>query len=291
MAGNLKLGEIEKTLVSKKEKPTKPFPRIRLPWVITLSYLLFNLLLPTTALILKSLTLGWSEFWRIATSPESLSAYNVTFVTSLAAGIISGIMGSIVAWVMVRYRFFGRKFIDACIDLPFALPTSVAGLVLATVYSDKGWIGQFFTPFGIKIAFTRLGVFVAMLFISLPFVVRTLQPVLQELEPEVEEAAYTLGANQWQTFWRVIFPPLIPPILTGIALGFSRAVGEYGSVVIIASNIPFQDLIAPVLVFQRLEQYDYAGATVIGTVLMLVSLLMLVVINILQQWGQRYQVK
>ena len=291
MAGNLKLGEIEKTLVSKKEKSTKPFPRIRLPWVITLSYLLFNLLLPTTALILKSLTLGWSEFWRIATSPESLSAYNVTFVTSLAAGIISGIMGSIVAWVMVRYRFFGRKFIDACIDLPFALPTSVAGLVLATVYSDKGWIGQFFTPFGIKIAFTRLGVFVAMLFISLPFVVRTLQPVLQELEPEVEEAAYTLGANQWQTFWRVIFPPLIPPILTGIALGFSRAVGEYGSVVIIASNIPFQDLIAPVLVFQRLEQYDYAGATVIGTVLMLVSLLMLVVINILQQWGQRYQVK
>ena len=291
MAGNVKLGKIEKTLVSKKEKPAKPFPRIRLPWVITLSYLLFNLLLPTTALILKSLTLGWSEFWRIATSPESLSAYNVTFVTSLAAGIISGIMGSIVAWVMVRYRFFGRKFIDACIDLPFALPTSVAGLVLATVYSDKGWIGQFFTPFGIKIAFTRLGVFVAMLFISLPFVVRTLQPVLQELEPEVEEAAYTLGANQWQTFWRVIFPPLIPPILTGIALGFSRAVGEYGSVVIIASNIPFQDLIAPVLVFQRLEQYDYAGATVIGTVLMLVSLLMLVVINILQQWGQRYQVK
>jgi len=291
MAGNLKLREIEKTLVSKKEKSTKTFPRIRLPWVITLSYLLFNLLLPTTALILKSLTLGWSEFWRIATSPESLSAYNVTFVTSLAAGIISGIMGSIVAWVMVRYRFFGRKFIDACIDLPFALPTSVAGLVLATVYSDKGWIGQFFTPFGIKIAFTRLGVFVAMLFISLPFVVRTLQPVLQELEPEVEEAAYTLGANQWQTFWRVIFPPLIPPILTGIALGFSRAVGEYGSVVIIASNIPFQDLIAPVLVFQRLEQYDYAGATVIGTVLMLVSLLMLVVINILQQWGQRYQVK
>ncbi len=291
MAGNLKLGEIEKTLVSKKEKSTKPFPRIRLPWVITLSYLLFNLLLPTAALVLKSLTLGWSEFWRIATSPESLSAYNVTFVTSLAAGIISGIMGSIVAWVMVRYRFFGRKFIDACIDLPFALPTSVAGLVLATVYSDKGWIGQFFTPFGIKIAFTRLGVFVAMLFISLPFVVRTLQPVLQELEPEVEEAAYTLGANQWQTFWRVIFPPLIPPILTGIALGFSRAVGEYGSVVIIASNIPFQDLIAPVLVFQRLEQYDYAGATVIGTVLMLVSLLMLVVINILQQWGQRYQVK
>jgi len=291
MAGNVKLREIEKTLVSKKEKSTKTFPLIRLPWVITLSYLLFNLLLPTTALILKSLTLGWSEFWRIATSPESLSAYNVTFVTSLAAGIISGIMGSIVAWVMVRYRFFGRKFIDACIDLPFALPTSVAGLVLATVYSDKGWIGQFFTPFGIKIAFTRLGVFVAMLFISLPFVVRTLQPVLQELEPEVEEAAYTLGANQWQTFWRVIFPPLIPPILTGIALGCSRAVGEYGSVVIIASNIPFQDLIAPVLVFQRLEQYDYAGATVIGTVLMLVSLLMLVVINILQQWGQRYQVK
>jgi sulfate transport system permease protein len=292
MAGNLKVQEVRGSIpVQVTEPEPRKYPSISLPWVVTISYLFLLLVLPTSALITKSLTIGWSEFWRIATSPEALSAYNVTFLTSLAAGAINGIMGTLVAWVLVRYQFPFKKFLDACIDLPFALPTSVAGLVLATVYSEQGWLGRFFVPFGIKIAFTRLGVFVAMLFISLPFIVRTLQPVLQEIEQDVEEAAWVLGASQWQTFWRVIFPPLIPPILTGIALGFSRAVGEYGSVVIVASNIPFQDLIAPVLVFQRLEQYDYAGATVIGTVLMLVSLLMLLVINFLQQWGQRYQIK
>jgi sulfate transport system permease protein len=224
----------------------------------------------------------------VATGSIALSAYNVTFVTALAAGSINGVMGTIVAWVLVRYQFPGKKIIDAAVDLPFALPTSVAGLVLATVYSEKGWIGQLFVPFGIKIAFTRWGVFVAMLFISLPFVVRTLQPVLQELEDEAEEAAWSLGATEFQTFWRVIFPPLIPPILTGIALGFARAVGEFGSVVLVASNIPYQDLIAPVLVFQRLEEYDYTGATVIGAVLLMVSLVLLLVINLLQQWGRRY---
>lgn len=262
--------------------------KISLPWTVTFSYLFLILLLPTTALITKSISLGFSEFWRIAISPVSLSAYKVTFVTALLAGAINGVMGTLVAWVLVRYPFPGKKIVDAAIDLPFALPTSVAGLVLATVYSDKGWIGQLFAPFGIKIAFTRLGVFVAMLFISLPFIVRTLQPVLQEMEKEVEEAAWCLGASQWQTFYRVIFPPLLPPILTGIALGFSRAVGEYGSVVIVSSNIPFRDLIAPVLVFQRLEQYDYTGATVIGTMLLLVSLVLLLAINLLQQWGRRY---
>jgi sulfate/thiosulfate transport system permease protein len=262
--------------------------RISLPWTVTISYLFLILLLPTTALITKSISLGFSEFWRVATSPVALSAYNVTFVTALLAGAINGVMGSTIAWVLVRYQFPGKKLVDAAIDLPFALPTSVAGLVLATVYSDKGWIGQFFAPFGIKIAFTRLGVFVAMLFISLPFIVRTLQPVLQEMEKEVEEAAWCLGASRWQTFSRVIFPPFIPPILTGVALGFSRAVGEYGSVVIVSSSIPFRDLIAPVLVFQRLEQYDYTGATVIGTVLLFVSLVLLLAINLLQQWGRRY---
>jgi sulfate transport system permease protein len=252
--------------------------------------LLFLLILPIAALTTKSLSLGWGRFWEIATSDIALSAYDVTFVTALAAGAINGLLGTIVAWVLVRYQFPGKKIVDAAVDLPFALPTSVAGLVLATVYSDNGWIGQLFAPFGIRIAFTRLGVFVAMLFISLPFVVRTLQPVLQEMEEEAEEAAWSLGATEWQTFWRVIFPPLLPPILTGIALGFSRAVGEYGSVVIVASNIPFQDLIAPVLVFQYLEEYDYEGATVIGAVLLLVSLVLLLVINLLQQWGRRYAV-
>jgi sulfate/thiosulfate transport system permease protein len=278
-------------LLNRLKQSFGKMPKISLPWVVMLSYLVVMLLLPIAALITKSLTLGVGEFWRIATQPISLSAYEVTFITALAAGIINGFMGTLVAWVLVRYNFPGKKIIDAAVDLPFALPTSVAGLVLATVYSDSGWIGQLFAPFGIKIAFTRLGVFVAMLFISLPFVVRTLQPVLQEMEQEIEEAAWSLGASQWQTFRRVILPPLIPPILTGIALGFSRAVGEYGSVVIVASNIPFRDLIAPVLVFQRLEQYDYAGATVIGTVLLIVSLILLLVINFLQQWGRRYAVR
>ncbi|MCU0534310.1 MAG: sulfate ABC transporter permease subunit CysT [Hydrococcus sp. Prado102] len=278
-----------RSLEQKKQKSW--LASLSIPWLVTVVYLILILLLPVAALITKSLTLGPADFWRIATSPIALSAYNVTFVTSLAAGLINGLMGTLVAWVLVRYQFPGRKFIDAAVDLPFALPTSVAGLVLATVYSEKGWIGQLFAPFGIKIAFTRVGVFVAMLFISLPFVVRTLQPVLQEMEKEIEEAAWSLGASRSQTFLRVILPPLIPTILTGIALGFSRAVGEYGSVVIVASNIPFKDLIAPVLVFQRLEQYDYAGATVIGTVLLLVSLLALLIINLLQQWGRRYAVR
>ncbi|HAG80925.1 MAG TPA: sulfate ABC transporter permease subunit CysT [Cyanobacteria bacterium UBA12227] len=264
------------------------FAGISLPWTVTISYLILILLLPTMALLTKSLTLGPAEFWRIATSPIALSAYNVTFITSLLAALVNGVMGTLVAWVLVRHDFPGRKLVDAVVDLPFALPTSVAGLVLATVYSDKGWIGQLFAPFGIKIAFTRLGVFVAMVFISLPFIVRTLQPVLQEMEKEIEEAALSLGASQQQTFWRVLLPPLMPPILTGVALGFSRAVGEYGSVVIVSSSIPFKDLIAPVLIFQRLEQYDYAGATVIGAVLLIVSLVLLLLINGLQQWGRRY---
>jgi sulfate transport system permease protein len=272
-----------------KRKPQQAnSSRISLPWVVTIGYLSFILLLPLAALITKSLTIGTSEFWRIATDPVALSAYEVTFVTALAAGLLNGIMGTLIAWILVRYQFPGKKIIDAAIDIPFALPTSVAGVVLATIYSNNGWIGQLVAPMGIKIAFTRLGVFVAMLFISLPFIVRTLQPVLLELEPEIEQAAWSLGASDSQTFWRVILPPLIPPILTGMALGFSRAVGEYGSVVLVASGIPFKDLIAPVLVFQKLEQYDYTGATVVGTVLLLVSLILLLLINLLQQWSRRY---
>lgn len=267
---------------------TNFFSKISLPWTVTIGYLTIMLLVPMTALILKSSTLGFAKFWEIATSDVAISAYQVTFITALFAGFINGLMGTLLAWVLVRYTFPGRKIFDAMIDIPFALPTAVAGLVLATVYSPNGWIGRFFTPFGIKIAFSQLGVFVAMLFISLPFVVRTLQPVLQEMEKETEEAAWALGADDWDTFRLVILPPLIPPILTGVALGFSRAVGEYGSIVVIASNIPFQDLIAPVLVFQRLEEYDYVGATVIGTVLLLISLILLLVINFLQQWGRSY---
>jgi sulfate/thiosulfate transport system permease protein len=267
----------------------KRLPKNSLPWTVTISYLVLILLLPIAALITRSVSIGSDKFWEIATSSIALSAYNVSFITALAAAIINSVMGTLLAWVLVRYSFPGKKIVDAAVDLPFALPTSVAGLVLAMLYSEKGWIGQLFVPFGIKIAFTRLGVFVAMLFISLPFIVRTLQPVLQEMEPEIEEAARSLGASSWQTFRSVLLPPLIPAILTGIALGFSRSVGEYGSVVLISSSIPFQDLIAPVLIFQRLEQYDTTGATVIGAVLLLVSLVLLLLINGLQQWGRRYQ--
>jgi sulfate/thiosulfate transport system permease protein len=191
--------------------------------------------------------------------------------------------------VLVRYKFPGRQIINGIIDLPFALPTSVAGLTLATVYSPKGWIGGLLAPLGLQIAFTRWGVVVAMLFISLPFVVRTLQPVLEEMEKEIEEAAWSLGATPSQTFWRVILPPLIPAILTGVTLGFSRSVGEYGSIVMVAANRPFQDLIASVLIWQKLENYDLAGATVIGTVLLMISLVLLLSINWLQAWGQKYR--
>ncbi len=271
-------------------KPLNQFTQLSWPWRITLLYLTIMLFLPMAALLLKASTKNPIEFWQIATSSVALSAYEVTFVTALIAAALNGIFGTLVAWVLVRYDFPLKRIIDAAVDLPFALPTSVAGLTLATVYSQNGWVGSLFAPFGIKIAFTRLGVAVAMIFISLPFVVRTLQPVLQEMDQQIEEAAWSLGASDQQTFWRVILPPLMPAILTGVALGFSRAVGEYGSVVIVASNIPYKDLIAAVLIFQRLEQYDYAGATVIGTVLLGISLLILLAINLLQAWGRRYEI-
>jgi sulfate transport system permease protein len=268
-------------------------PVIKMPWTwrITWGYLTIMLFLPMAAMFLKASTEPPTRFWAIATSDLALATYNVTFVTSLLAALLNGIFGTLIAWVLVRYDFPLKRIIDATVDLPFALPTAVAGLTLATVYSNNGWIGSLLAPMGIKVSFTRLGVWVAMVFISLPFVVRTVQPVLQEMEIEIEEAAWSLGASQWQTFWKVILPPLLPSILTGVALGFSRAVGEYGSTVIIASNTPFQDLIAPVLIFQRLEQYDYSGATVIGVVLLAISLVLLLTINLLQSWARRYDNK
>ncbi|BAU11837.1 sulfate ABC transporter permease [Leptolyngbya sp. NIES-3755] len=257
-------------------------------WRIMLTYLTIMLFIPVIAMLLKASTVGFARFWQIATSPIALATYDITFTTSLVAALINGVFGTLIAWVLVRYDFPLKRFIDASVDLPFALPTAVAGLTLATVYSENGWIGSLLAPFGIKVAFTRLGVGIAMIFISLPFVIRTVQPVLAEMEKEIEEAAWSLGASEWQTFRYVILPPLLPAILTGVALGFSRAVGEYGSTVIIASNTPFRDLIAPVLIFQRLEQYDYAGATVIGVVLLGISLVMLLGLNLLQAWGRRY---
>ncbi|HBC42293.1 MAG TPA: sulfate ABC transporter permease subunit CysT [Pseudanabaena sp.] len=257
-------------------------------WVITFVYLAFLLILPIIAMIVKASQEPFEKFWATATTPIALSSYEVTFVTAFLAAAINGIFGTLIAWVIVRYNFWGKRFVEAVVDLPFALPTAVAGLTLATMYSNKGFIGAYFAPFGIKIAFSRIGVFIAMTFISLPFIVRTVQPVLNELEKEIEEAAWSLGASQFQTFFQVILPPLTPSILTGVALGFSRAVGEYGSTVIIASNTPFRDLITPVLIFQRLEQYDYVGATVIGVVMLAISFVSLLAINLLQAWSKRY---
>lgn len=274
--------------VERKMPFWKKLGQVPWTWRITIGYLTVMLFIPIAAMFLKASTEPPARFWAIATSDIALATYNVTFVTAILAALLNGVFGTLIAWVLVRYDFPLKRLIDATVDLPFALPTSVAGLTLATVYSDKGWIGSLLAPLGIKVSFTRTGVAVAMIFISLPFIVRTVQPVLQEMEHEIEEAAWCLGASEWQTFWKVILPPLFPTILTGVALGFSRAVGEYGSTVIISSNTPYKDLIAPVLIFQRLEQYDYSGATVIGIVLLSISLVLLLAINFLQAWARRY---
>ncbi len=278
--------------ITNRKQRSNPFLKLlgKIPWtwVITFTYLAFLLILPIAALLTKAATEPLESFWKTATSPLAVSSYEITFVTAFAAAAVNGIFGTLIAWVLVRYEFFGKRFLEAVVDLPFALPTAVAGLTLATVYSEKGWLGSMVAPFGIKIAFTRIGVWIAMMFISLPFIVRTVQPVLTELEKEIEEAAWSLGASKLQTFIQVILPPLTPAILTGVALGFSRAVGEYGSTVIIASNTPFRDLITPILIFQRLEQYDYVGATVLGTVMLGISFVSLLAINLLQAWSKRY---
>ena len=264
------------------------FVKPKHPWFFTLFYFVFMLILPIFSLLNTASKNLFDNFWETATEPVALSAYTVTISMAFFACIFNAFFGFIYAWVLVRYNFAGKRLLDAAVDLPFALPTSVAGLTLATVYSDQGWIGSFFSNFGIEIVFTKLGILVAMIFVSFPFVVRTLQPVLQEMEIELEEASWSLGASPWKTFQKVIFPPLIPAILTGLTLAFSRAIGEYGSIVIVSSNIPLKDLIASVLIFQNLEQYDYTRATVIGTVVLLLSLLLLLGINFLQRWNQKY---
>ena len=254
------------------------------PWFFTLFYVLFMLILPIVSLLTTASETLFTRFWQIATEPVAMSAYFVTISMALFACLFNAIFGFILAWVLVRYNFVGKKLVDAAVDLPFALPTAVAGFTLATVYSDQGWIGSLFANFGVQIIFTRLGIMIAMIFVSFPFVVRTLQPVLQEMEVELEEAAWSLGASPWQSFQKVVFPPLIPALVTGVTLAFSRAIGEYGSIVIVASNFPLKDLIASVLIFQNLEQYDYVGATVVGTVVLLLSLILLFSIHFLQSW-------
>ena len=257
----------------------------------TLLYLSLVVLIPLSATFLKSATLGWEAFWQTITAPRVLASYRLTFAAAITGAFINTVFGLLVAWVLVRYHFFGKKIVDALVDLPFALPTAVAGIALATIYSSKGWIGQLFAPWGIKIAYTPLGVIVALTFIGLPFVVRTVQPILEDFETELEEAAASLGATRWQTFRRVILPAIWPALLTGFALAFARAVGEYGSVIFIAGNIPMISEITPLLIITKLEQYDYAGATALAVSMLVVSFALLLAINLLQWWGQRRHAK
>jgi sulfate/thiosulfate transport system permease protein len=253
----------------------------------TLLYLSLVVLLPLSAVFIKTWGLTWPRFWATVTDPRVLASYRLSFGASLLGALINAVFGLLVAWVLVRYRFPGRRLVDAMVDLPFALPTAVAGIALTAVYAGNGLIGRHLEKWGIKVAFTPLGVLVALTFIGLPFVVRTVQPVLEDLDAEIEEAAASLGANRWQTVRRVILPTLLPSLITGFTLAFARAVGEYGSVVFISGNMPMKTEIAPLLIITKLEQYDYTGATAIAVVLLVVSFALLLTINLLQWWTRR----
>jgi sulfate transport system permease protein len=262
-------------------------PGFNLALGFTLLYLSLIVLIPLSALFVKTATLGWDGFIGVVTGERVLASLRVTFVTSFAAAVINGFFGLVVAWVLVRYRFPGKRIVDALVDLPFALPTAVAGITLATLYAPNGWFGQYLAEYGITVAYTPLGIVVALTFIGLPFVVRTVQPVLADVEAEVEEAAASLGAGRWGVFGRVIFPAIYPALLTGFALAFARAIGEYGSVIFIAGNMPYVSEISPLLIVAKLEQYDYAGATAIAVVMLLLSFALLLGINALQWWAGR----
>jgi sulfate transport system permease protein len=252
-----------------------------------MAYASLLVLIPLAGLFAASATLGWGELWRQVTAPRALAAYGLSLGASLVAAVVNLVFGFVVAWVLVRYRFLGRRLLDSLVDLPFALPTAVSGIALTTLFVERGWFGRFLVPLGVEVAFSRLGIVVALVFIGLPFVVRTLQPALGELAGELEEAAATLGAGRWHPFRRVIVPVLLPALLTGFALAFARALGEYGSVVFIAGNMPMKTEIVPLLIVIELEQYDVAGATALGATMLVLSFLLLLSINLLQAWGRR----
>jgi sulfate transport system permease protein len=253
----------------------------------TVFYVSLLVLVPLSAMIIKSSSLGPAEFWRKVTDDRALAAYRLSFGSAFAGSLLNAVFGVLVAWVLVRYRFPGRGLVDALVDLPFALPTAVAGIALTTVYAEHGVIGEQLAKIGVKVAFTPLGITLALTFIGIPFVVRTVQPVLEEIDPDVEEAAAVLGATRFQTFRRVIFPSLLPATLTGFALAFARALGEYGSVVFISGNMPMRTEITPLLIVTKLEQYDYAGATAIAGVMLVASFVMLLFVNLLERWARR----
>lgn len=282
------------TLPHSAQHPTSPGRRARrvLPgFELTLGYALFYLglivLIPLSALVFKTLSMSLDQFWAAVTSPRVLASYRLTFGASLLAACVNAVFGLLVAWVLVRYDFPGKKLVDALVDLPFALPTAVAGISLTALLAGNGWIGRFFEPYGIQLAFNPTGVVIALIFIGFPFVVRTVQPVLEDAERELEEAATCLGATRWQVFARVILPTIMPALLTGFALAFARAIGEYGSVIFIAGNMPMVSEITPLIIIGKLEQYDYAGATAVALVMLLISFALLLVINGLQAWQRR----
>ncbi|KRE29678.1 sulfate ABC transporter permease subunit CysT [Paenibacillus sp. Soil522] len=263
-------------------KARNVLPGFGLSLGFTLFYLSIIVLIPLAAVFFKTAELSWSEFWSTVTNARVVASYRVSFLTAFFAGLVNAVFGLLIAWVLVRYRFPGKKFMDSLVDLPFALPTAVAGIALTAIYAPNGWIGTILEPLGVKVAYTPIGITIALIFIGLPFVVRTVQPVLQDMEKETEEAAVMLGAYRLRTFWKVVLPELLPALLTGFALAFARGIGEYGSVVFISGNMPLRTEITPLLIMTKLEQYDYAGATAIALVMLVVSFLMLLVINILQ---------
>jgi sulfate transport system permease protein len=271
------------------QKRFNVLPGFGLTMGYTLTYLSVIVLIPIAGLFLRVLEVSWADFWRLATAPRALAAYKLTFGASFVAACINAVFGSILAWVLVRYHFTTKRFMDALVDFPFALPTAVAGLTLSNLFADNGWLGQHLAPLGIKAAFSPLGIVIALTFVGLPFVVRTLQPVMENMEREIEEAAATLGASRFRTFCTILVPTLLPTVITGFALAFARAVGEYGSVIFIAGNLPGKTEIAPLLIVIRLEEYDYAGAMTIAAVLLLISFALLITINLLERWASRYE--
>lgn len=262
-------------------------PGFGITFGFAVAYLSIIILIPLAALLLRPWELGLNGVWEVVTAPRVLAALKLSFGAALAASVINAVFGLLVAWVLVRYRFPGKRVLDAFVDLPFALPTAVAGIALSTLYAPNGWFGQYLAEIGVKVAYTPLGVVVALTFIGLPFVVRSVQPVLSEMERELEEVAATLGASRGQTFWRVIIPAILPAWLTGAALAFARAVGEYGSVIFIAGNLPLVSEIAPLLIVIKLEQYDYAGAAAVGSAMLVISFILLLAINSLQAWARK----
>lgn len=265
----------------------RPLPGLALTLGYSLFWLGLIVLLPLAALLLKTLSLSWDAFLAAVSSPRVVASYQLTFGAALVAALVNAVFGLLLAWVLVRYDFVGKKVVDALVDLPFALPTAVAGISLAALLAGNGWVGQWLQPYGVELAYNRAGVVIALIFIGLPFVVRTVQPVLEGAERELEEAALCLGATRWQTFTRVLLPTLAPALLTGFAMAFARAIGEYGSVIFIAGNVPMVSEITPLIIIGKLEQYDYAGATAVALVMLLMSFALLFIINALQAWQRR----